>query len=86
MSIPRPIMGLYSHPAERGSVPRQKPKVLSTDAALAGGPVCSSCEVPAVWMWGWSQETGLSGLSIRSTGALLQEEERKHANVASQAV
>src|ERR1039458_8117709 len=43
-------------------------------------------EVPAVRMWGWSQGTGSSGLSIRSTGVLLQEEERKHANVASQAV
>jgi hypothetical protein len=27
-------MGLYSHSAERGSVPRQKPKALSTDATL----------------------------------------------------
>ena len=30
-------------------MPRQKPKALSTDAALAGGPARSSCEAPARW-------------------------------------
>ena len=36
-------------PRSRGSVPRQKPKALSTDAAFAGGPARSSCEAPARW-------------------------------------
>src|SRR5665811_1540585 len=76
-------MGLYSHLAERGSVPRQKPKALSTDATLAGGPVRSSCEAPAHWRWGWSQGTGSSGLSIRSTVAFPR---RKRGNMPTSQV
>ncbi|MCA1679349.1 MAG: hypothetical protein LC777_10585, partial [Actinobacteria bacterium] len=37
-------------------MPRQKPKALSTDAALAGGPARSSREAPA--RWGGSEAKG----------------------------
>jgi hypothetical protein len=62
-------LGLYSHRVPRGSVPRQKPKALSTEATFAGGPTRSSCEVPAAWRWGRSQGVGSSGLWNRSTEA-----------------
>src|SRR5512132_2199903 len=71
----------------RGSVPRQKPKALSTEAASAGGPVRSSCEIPACWGGGGAkgpahQECPIGQPGRQSPGG----SEKNIANVASQAV
>ena len=58
-------------------MPRQKPKALSTDAAFAGGPARSSCEVPAAWRWGRSQGAGSSGMWESIDRGAAREEERK---------
>src|SRR6266536_5337694 len=55
--------------AARGSVPRRKPKALSTDAALAGGPARSSREPAAFWGGGGAKGPAHQGCSVRSTGA-----------------
>src|SRR3974377_831471 len=61
-----------------GSVPRQKPKALSTDAALAGGPARSSWEAAACLGGRWGEGAGSPGMSNRSTGAeRLWEEARR---------
>ena len=52
-------------------MPRQKPKALSTDAALAGGPARSSCEAPARWGGGGAKGPAHQECSVRSTGALV---------------
>src|SRR5437588_12139952 len=57
----------------RGSVPRRKPKALSTDAAPAGGPVRSSCEAPARWGGGGAkgpahQDCGIDQPGVAAPG------------------
>src|SRR6266540_5407879 len=57
--------------AARGSVPRRKPKALSTDAALAGGPARSSREPAAFWGGGGAKgpaHQGCPGSVNRGSG------------------
>src|SRR5437879_9948842 len=69
----------------RGSVPRQQPKALSTDAAFAGGPARSSCEAPARWGGGGAKGSAHQDLLLRSTrgGQLLGGREGKCQRLAS---
>ena len=62
----------------RGSVPRQKPKALSTDAAFAGGPARSSCEGPARWGGGGAKGPAHLGVFVSfNQGELSWEEARR---------
>src|SRR5487761_1260361 len=57
-----------------GSVPRQEPKALSTDAAPAGGPARSSHEAPARRGGGGAKGSAHQDLSDRATGTRSREE------------
>jgi hypothetical protein len=57
-----------------GSVPRQQPKALSTDAASAGGPARSSCEAPARRGGGGAKGLAHQDLSERATRTWSWEE------------
>ena len=72
-------MGGVGPPVGRGSVSRQKPKALSTDAAPAGGPARSSCETPARWGGGGAKEPAHQDCGIDQPGRCSWEEARKHA-------
>ena len=57
-------------------MPRQKPKALSTVAAPAGGPACSSCEAPASWGGGGAKGPAHLTVGFVQLGSS-QEEARK---------
>src|SRR5512132_2587409 len=61
----------------RGSVPRQKPKALSTEAASAGGPGRSSCEIPACWGGGGAKGPAHQECSFEQPGRAPREEARR---------
>ena len=83
----RPFTGLLAPRSARGSVPRQQPKALSTDATFAGGPARSSYETAAVWRWGWSQGAGSPGMFISINRGFARGRKRAgHANVIGHVV
>ena len=58
----------------RGSVPRQKPEALSTDAALAGGPARSSREAAARWGGGGAKGPAHQDVQSFNRGVVPWEE------------
>jgi len=63
----------------KGSVPRRKPKALSTDVSLAGGPARSNCEIPARWGGGGVKGPAHQECRFDQPGREFREEARKHA-------
>jgi len=62
--------GVVGPQGREGSVPRQKPKALSTDAALAGGPARSSRETAARWGGGGAKGPAHQECPIDQPGRL----------------
>ena len=69
--------GVAGPKGREGSVPRRKPKALSTDAALAGGPARSSWEAAACWGGGGAKGPAHQECPIGQPGLKPREEARR---------
>src|SRR6266540_3351953 len=72
--------------AARGSVPRRKPKALSTDAALAGGPARRAVNPLLSGVAGEPRGRLTRDVRFGQPGLRPREESREHAKAQGQAV